>query len=191
MALLFGGDVHIGCCTKNKALSLASDMRVCIFYKKYVFMILLVKFMALCADTGSQTPQRESCLLLCVYCLLFCQNKAICCLCLALRLQIAFEDQETDREGFLCWDWIAITFTGHIKETWLLSNSLSLSRGFSAWGVYVRDNMCKTAPYWMNSKTPINFLHQNTMFVFIFIYASLNILQIFSSSAKQEKQSEH
>lgn len=40
-----------------------------------------------------------------------------------------------DREGFLSWNWIAITFRAHIKETWLLSNSLFLFRGFRALGL--------------------------------------------------------
>lgn len=46
---------------------------------------------------GSQTSHRESCLLLCDYAVLLWQNKAIRCARLALRLQIAFEDQEKER----------------------------------------------------------------------------------------------
>lgn len=44
----------------------------------------------------------ELCLLRCDYALLFCPNKAVCCVCLARRLQIAFEDPETERERAFC-----------------------------------------------------------------------------------------
>lgn len=47
-----------------------------------------------------------------------------------------------EREGLLCANWIAIAFTTHTKETWLLSNSLFLLRGFRALGLrHKRQNM--------------------------------------------------
>lgn len=60
--------------------------------------------------------------------LLFQRDKANSCLCYALRLQIAFEDQEKERAFCAAAEW-PLHSQPTLKEMRLLPNSLCLSRG--------------------------------------------------------------
>lgn len=59
---------------------------------KRVYIIPSAVFIALHGHGGSDAPFH----LRPVYALLFCQDKAVRCVCSAPRLQIAFEDEETE-----------------------------------------------------------------------------------------------
>lgn len=125
-ALVLKEDVRTGCCCWYTHQTLSC-----------VCMILI--FITWCkSDTTSGIMPFRSASVLCNF-----ARTEHCIVCaFGLRLQIAFEDQETEREGFLSRRWIAITFTAHSKETRLLPNSLSLSRGVQSLETYVRANMC-------------------------------------------------